>query len=904
MSKRELIVLFDGNAIFHRAYHAIPMLTTKTGLPTNAIYGFTTMLFKSLQELKPAYVVVAWDKSSQTFRKKLYPDYKANRTKLPDNLYVQVAPTKEVVQALGIPLIEVDNYEADDIIGTLAKQSSQKGLETIIVTGDKDELQLIDRHTKVCTMRRGITDTITYDEKLLLETYGLTPKQFIDYKALRGDPSDNIMGVPGIGDKTAAQLIADYGSLAGVFKHLSKLSPAVAEKLKIHHELAYLSHNLVTIVTDMNLRLNLKEAKFGRIDQVKTRQLFQKLEFRSLLAKLPGNNQGVEPNLFTANHPKSTATHRANYRLVDSAKELANLVTILKKSKNFAFDTETTGLDSITAGLVGMSFCASAGQAYYVPVGHSLGKQLTLAEVLTALKPILENPRIGKIGHNIKFDYQIMKSVGVTIAPITFDTMVAAFLLNPLRRSQSLDDLAFSELGIETIPISDLIGTGKQQISFDLTPIEKASTYAAEDADITWRLYEILRKELAQQPRLEKLASRMEWPLISVLAEMEINGIKLDINYLKKLSKTLNQRITKIKEKIWKSAGGAFNINSTKQLKEVLFIKLKIDQTSLKRGKTGTSTAAKELDKLRGLHPIIDLITQYRELTKLVSTYVDALPKLIDQQSRLHTSFNQTITQTGRLSSTNPNLQNIPVRAEFGRQIRSAFVAEKGKVLISADYSQLELRLAAVLAEDQVMIKAFNSGADVHTQTAALLYKVKPKAVTDQMRSAAKTINFGVLYGMSPHGLSIATGMDNQQAREFIDRYFEIRKGLLNYIEKLKDQAKQRGYVETVFGRIRPIPEINSSNFAIRQAAERAAVNMPIQGMAADIMKLAMIELAKKIDSETKIILQVHDELLLEVPIVKAKKTAKLLKDTMENVYHLPVHIGVEVSQGTNWGQL
>jgi DNA polymerase-1 len=905
MAKKDRLVLVDGSAVFHRGYHAIPHLSNADGIPTNATYGFTTILLKVLADLKPKYAIVTWDKSSDTFRKELYPAYKAHRKKQPDDLYAQIPYTKEVTQALGLPWIELENYEADDIIGTLGRQAEQRGLETIIVTGDLDELQLIDDNTKVYTMRRGFTDTVIYDLEALKDRYGVDPKQFIDLKALKGDASDNIPGVEGVGEKTAKDLIMTYGSLDAVYNNLDQLKGKLKERLETNKDMAYLSQTLSTIVCDAPVKLELEAAHVGRYDRAHIHELFRRMEFKSLLTKLPPE-MTASPTLFDdaasvtqqRNHLKEVS-----YTAITTEAELAELVKKLEAGSAFAFDTETTSVNEMQAELVGISVSMKAGAAYYIPVGHMQGTQLNSKVVRDALKNVFADPKIGKVGHNAKYDYKVLKRHGITVAPIIFDTMIAAFLLNPLGRSQSLDDVAYKELGIEMIPITQLIGTGRNQTSFDATAIEEATTYAAEDADISWRLYELMRPQL-QKAGFTKLAETTEWPLIPVLGDMELTGIALNAKFLEDFNRRLTTEIAKLQAQIWKAADEEFNIASPTQLSSILFTKLDLNKAGVKKGKTGYSTAAGELERLRGAHEIIPLISDYRELTKLQSTYVEALPRLVEKDGRVHTRFNQTIAQTGRLSSTDPNLQNIPVRTEIGREIRKAFVAPKGRVLISADYSQFELRIAASLSKDQGMIEAFKQGLDVHQQTASEMYGVKLQDVTKEQRYNAKTINFGVLYGMSPHGLSVATGMTREEAVEFIDRYFSVRSTLKQWIDQQIAKAHTEECAETIFGRRRPLQEINSNNFQIRSGAERMAINMPIQGTQADLIKMAMIQLAPKLPTETQLLLQIHDELIVEAAEKDAPKAAKAMKDIMEGVYDLGVPIVVDTASGKSWGEL
>jgi DNA polymerase I len=905
MAKKERLVLVDGSAVFHRGYHAIPPLSNSEGIPTNATFGFTTILLKVLSELKPKYAIVTWDKSSDTFRKKLFPEYKAHRKKQPDDLYQQMPYTQEVTEALGLPWIELDDYEADDIIGTLGRQAEERGLETIIVTGDLDELQLVDQNTKVYTMRRGFTDTVIYDLDAVKERYGVTPAQFIDLKALKGDASDNIPGVPGVGEKTAKDLIMKYGSLDEVYANSGDLTGKLKERIEENKELAYLSQKLSTIVCDAPVELELDPATVGRYDRQHIHDLFRRMNFKSLLAKLPPEMTQA-PTLFDdAALVVKQRDHleNANYKSVTTPRQLEELVKILKPSKAFAFDTETTSIDDNTADLVGISISLKEGEGYYIPVAHKHGEQLSAKVVTDALKEAFENPNIAKVGHNAKYDFKILRRHGIHISPISFDTMIAAFLLNPVGRSQSLDDLAYKEFGIEMIPISELIGTGRAQTTFDHVDIDTATTYAAEDTDITWRLYKLLEPKLKAE-KLDRLAAATEWPLIEVLAEMELVGIELDTKFLAKLNTKLAHDITKLDRQIQDQAGEQFNVASPSQLSKILYEKLDLAKLNVKKGKTGYSTAASELEKLRDAHPIIPLISEYRELSKLQNTYVETLPQQVDAKNRVHTTFNMTIAQTGRLNSTNPNLQNIPVRTEVGRQIRTAFVAPKGRVLISADYSQIELRVAAALSKDKGMIDTFKKGVDLHQETAAFLYDVPLDKVTKEQRYSAKTINFGVLYGQTPHGLSVATGMTREDAADFIERYFELRKDLRNYIEGIKEFAHKHLYTETLLGRRRPCTEINSNNFQIRSAAERIAVNVPIQGTAADIMKLAMISLAPKLPEGADLLLQIHDELIVEADASQSDEVQKLLKEVMENAYDLGVPIVAETNSGANWGEL
>lgn len=946
--KRPLLVLVDGSAVFHRGFHAIPYLSNSAGEPTNAIYGFVTILLKVISDLQPTYMVVAWDKSSKTFRKEMYADYKATRAAMPPELRAQIEPTKELVSTLRLPLIEVENYEADDIIGTLARQAEQDGkVDVVIATGDRDQLQLIDEHTVVDLFNpRGLEPT-RYTVAKMKEKYGLTPQQFIDYKAIVGDTSDNIPGVKGVGDKGAQKLLAEYGSLEEIYKHADEVTGKTGEYLRASRDIAFLSRQLSEIVCDMPIELDLEAAKIGQYDPEEVHKLFARFEFRTaLLSKLSETHNGEKAQLqqvqkavaatkkeagrepsgeaqslfagvaiegaVASDAPRREHLETAKYETIDTIEKLHDLVKKMNNLQVVAIDTETTSVDTTVAKLVGISLCWEPARAYYIPVGHIQGTQLSWAEVQAVLKPELERSDLAKVGHNIKYDYQILKRHGLNLGPIGFDTMVASFLLNPLARAQSLDDLAFKELAVTMIPISELIGTGKNQMSFADVPVTEATTYAAEDADMTWRLYEILSKRLVhkidkttQGWTMRRLAEEIEWPIIPVLGDMELEGILLDAKVLRAYGDTLDDRLAELKSQIYDLAGEEFNLNSPAQLGQILYGRLGLSSAGLKKGKNGGfTTAVDALEKLREAHPMVPLLMEFRELDKLTNTYVRALPDMVREDGRIHTSFSQVIAQTGRLSSSNPNLQNIPVRTEAGREIRRSFVASKGHKLVTADYSQIELRVAAALANDTEMIKTFAEGADLHQQTAALLYSVPEKEVTKQMRSAAKTINFGVLYGMSAHGLSVATGMEGKEAVAFIDKYFEVRPKLRQYIADVKAFAYQNDYTETMFGRRRPCPEVHSSNFNVRTAAERVAVNVPIQGTAADIYKLAMIELAARLDSDCRLLLQIHDELIVEAPVAKAETVAALMKKVMEGVIDIGVPLAVDTAIGDNWGEL
>jgi len=925
-NKRKKLVLVDANAIVHRAYHALPPLSTKKGELVNAVYGFSMILLNMIKELKPHYIATCFDLEKPTFRHKEFAEYKAKRVKAPDELYNQIPRIKEVLQALNIPIFELVGFEADDLIGALARQAvKQRDVEIIIVTGDLDTLQLVDENTKVYTMRRGLTDTMIYDLGQVRERFGFEPRLLTDYKGLRGDPSDNIPGVPGVGEKTAGDLIKKYGSIKEIYANLDQLPEKQQKNLTEFKEQAIFSKKLATIAIDMPIKLDLAACHVADYDRTKVAALFQELGFKSLLSKLPQSISTTEQTGLFEGKAK-TREIEGDYQIVKDEKALRKLARDLEKSNGFVFDCET---DYLNGNLIGISFCWQEKIAFYVPIENQKSKinpsttlridgersrtiknqnekeknKINKKDFMRLIKPILESPKIPKYGHNLKYDYQILWREGIEVGPLTFDTMIASYLLTPQTRAHNLDNIAFVELGYEKIPLEELIGVKKLDNLAD-APLDKVAQYSCEDADITYRLVKYFAPQIKKEG-LGVLFNEIEMPLVPILARMEEEGIKLDCQYLKKLSKKINQKIKNLQIKIYQMAGYKFNISSTQQLRKVLFDDLKISVDGIKRTKTGHSTAASELSKMRGDHKIINEVMGYRELTKLKNTYIDALPKLVDKKSRLHTSFNQTITATGRLSSSDPNLQNIPTRTDLGQAIRQAFVAGYGQKLISADYSQIELRIVAHLAHDKKMIQAFLDGEDIHSATAAEVYGVEENKITPKMRRVAKTVNFGVIYGMSPYGLSQSLGISREEAKNFIDKYFLIYQGVKKYTEEIVDVGKATGYVETLFGRKRYLPEINSGLFAVRNSAERMAINMPVQGTAADIMKKAMINVKSKIKNQkSKLLLQVHDELVFEAPEKDVKKIAKEIKEIMEAVFKLSVSLEVEVKAGRNWQEM
>ena len=937
MSKqKKKLMIIDGNALVHRSFHALPpSLTTKDGTVVNAVYGFVSFLIKAIKEMKPEYVVLTLDKKDPTFRHKKFKEYKAKRVKAPDELYAQIPMVKKLALDFNIPVFEKSGFEADDLIGTIAREVDGE-VEKIIVTGDKDTLQLVNDHTKVYSMSRGLSDSILYDVNLVKEKMGVRVDQIIDYKALRGDPSDNIPGVPGIGDKMAIILLDKFETLDKLYEYVDKSSEQKEEKIKArifgllkeYKKQAYLSYELATIKCDVPMDFDLEQARFADLDKEKIVKSLSDLEFKSLLPRMQkifnGANLDTKEKRLSASEDKFKRNENSfKYTLVDSESKFKKFLLDLKKQKAFSFDTETSSLDTMTADLLGISFSWKKGCAHYVLVesrklkgeseksqgslfgGESNAQTVGREDWLKKLKVVFEDEKIKKRAHNAKFDNRVLKSHGIEVRGLDFDTMIASYLLSPGTRGHGLDALTFSELGFEKISTSDLLGSGKDKKTFSEVSAERMNLYSCEDADFTNRLIAPLKKRLKEED-LFKLFGDMELPLVDVLSSMEDIGIKIDSCILAKMSKKMNKKINDLEKKIYKQAGEEFNVRSTKQLKYILFEKLEIPTNGIKKTKTGFSTGADELEKMRELHPIIILIQEHRELAKLVSTYIDALPELVNKETgRVHTSFNQTVTATGRLSSTNPNLQNIPARTEMGKEIRKAFVVEKGNKLLSLDYSQIELRLAAHMSGDKKMIKAFKNGADIHRSTAAEINGVDLEEVTSQMRREAKAINFGVLYGQGPHGLARTADISYLEAREFIDNYFTVYTGVQKYVDDKIKEAQTQGYVETLFKRKRFLPEINSSVVMVRKGAERMAVNTPLQGTAADMIKIAMIQIFEQIkDKDIKMLLQVHDELIFEIPEKKVEKYAEKIKEIMENVIKLKVPVVVDVAIGDNWGEV
>jgi DNA polymerase I len=919
---KPLLVLLDGHGIIHRAYHAVkePLTVRRTGEVVTAAYGFANTLLSVLQELRPTHLAVALDKGRATFRHEQEPTYKAHRAEMPDDLRAQIGRCRELIQTFGIPIYELEAYEADDLLGTLARQAAEQGIETYLVSLDSDIAQLVQPGVHLFMFRPYQRDTVIYeDAEDVHQRYGVWPQQMTDLKGLKGDASDNIPGVPGVGDKTAVKLIEQYGSVEGVLEHIDEVEPErLREALRAHREQALKSKALATIVADAPVTLDLEACRFDRYDRGKVLDLFRELEFRSLIPRLPDLEPMAEEETGPGPAPAvKEAAAEVDYRLVQTEEELEALARRIEAQRSFTFDTETTDIDAMRARPVGIAIALGPGQAYYIPVGHRLAaSQLPLATVLRRLGPLLEDEGIEKVAHNAKYDMLVLAGEGVWTRNLTFDTMIAAYLLGEGGGGSyrlgdgalSLKWLASKRLGIEMTPISDLIGKGSKQISMADVDVEMAGRYACADADMTGRLRSLMEEELRQQ-NLRSLFVEVEMPLVPVLARMEKVGVALDVAVLREMSQTLAGEIARVEEEIYGQVGHRINIGSPQQLGQVLFDQLGLPKT--RKTKLGYSTDAQSLEGLRGLHPVIDQVHEYRELTKLKSTYVDSLPGLINPRTgRLHTDFNQTATATGRLSSSNPNLQNIPVRTELGGQVRRAFVAGgvgPDPLLLSADYSQIELRIMAHITEDPGLVGAFERDEDIHTATASQVFGVPLAGVTPEMRRRAKVFNFGVLYGLTEFGLSQREGVSREEAAEFIKTYFAKYPGIRKYSEETVQRTRERGYAETLLGRRRYIPEINSPNVNVRQAAERAAINMPVQGTAADIIKIAM----NRIDAEmqarrlaSRMILQVHDELIFECPAREVEAVRGLVLDIMPRSLEMKMPLKVDIKMGVNWGEM
>jgi DNA polymerase-1 len=932
MTQPERLYLLDGMALVYRAYFAFIArpLVNRSGMNTSAIFGFVTTLLKILDEDRPEHIAVAFDTSEPTFRHTRYPAYKATRERMPEDMAAQLDTLKDVIRAFRVPLIEKPGFEADDIMGTLARQAEAAGISTYLVTGDKDFMQLISPRIRMLRPGKGGAEMDLVDEMGVLEKFGVSPDRVVDVLALTGDSSDNVPGVPGIGEKTAIPLIQRFGSLAGLYDHLADVpQKGVRAKLETHREQAFLSRELVTIDTAVPLEVDVHALRAAERDRDRLLELFTELEFRSLAAKMreggaPAPPRPAEPVTESAPTAVTPAadirTSPHTYTCITTEQGLAGLVAALRGAPLLVVDTETTSTDPLRAELVGLSFCVRAGEAFYLPVrgedvpvvppgglfsdGETDNRAAALprATVLERLRPVLEDAALPKAGQNIKYDMLVLRSHGVEVRGVAFDTMVASYVLRA-DGQHNLDALALEYFNYRMVSFDDLVGTGKTRKSITAVDLPALADYAAEDADWTFRICEEQRGRLRSGGLLD-LCARIEFPLLPVLAEMEFAGIALDTAHLAAMSGELDARITGLITDIHADAGITFNINSTQQLADVLFRKLGLPP--VRKTKTGFSTDVGVLESLRGAHPVIDRLLEYRQLVKLKSTYVDALPQLLHPRTgRVHTSFNQTVAATGRLSSSDPNLQNIPIRTDVGKAIRRAFVpGDADHVLLSADYSQIELRIMAHVCGDEALVEAFRNGEDIHATTAARVFGVAAADVSRDMRRKAKEVNFGIMYGIGPFGLANRLEISQTEAKEIITRYFARFPKVEQYITDTKDAARRDGYVSTLLGRRRYLPDITSRNQAVRGNAERQAINMPIQGTAADMIKLAMIRIAGELGRRgltSRMLLQVHDELVFEVPRAEVEEMTAMVPEEMKQALVLSVPLEVEVGTGANW---
>jgi DNA polymerase-1 len=893
MSRDKPVVLVDGSSYLFRAFHALPPLSTSDGRPTGAVKGVIAMIRRLAKDYEGSPIAIVFDAKGKSFRNDLYPAYKANRPPMPDDLREQIGPVQEIIRAMGLPLLIVDGVEADDVIGTLAREATESKRDVVVSTSDKDLAQLVSEHV---TLVNTMTDT-TLDRDGVRDKYGVAPEQIVDYLALMGDATDNVPGVPKVGPKTAAKWLAEYGSLDEVIAHAGEIGGKVGESLRASLDHLPLSRQLTTIKCDVPLDVGLGDLLPQPPDRARLAELFEALEFRSWADELRGEPAALEPSATT------------RYEAVDDVGRLRAWATRISAAGEFAFDTETTSLDYMEAQLVGVSFALEPGEAAYVPCGHDYPgapAQIPLAVVLEVLKPLLVDPGLRKIGQNLKYDKNVLARYGIDLEGIAFDTMLESYVLDSVATRHNMDDLAARYLGVSTIRFEDVAGKGAKQLGFNEVPVDAATRYAAEDADVTLKLHRTLWPKLEAEPKLRAVFESIEMPLLGVLSKMERKGALVDGDALFRQSEELSTRMTALCEDAWRLAGERFNLDSTRQLGEILYQKLALPV--LKKTPGGApSTAEPVLAELALQYELPRVIMDYRSLAKLKSTYTDKLPHQINQRTgRVHTSYHQAVAATGRLSSTDPNLQNIPVRTPEGRRIRQAFVAPPGRVLISADYSQIELRIMAHLSGDAGLRGAFERGLDVHRATAAEVFGSTIEGVTSDQRRSAKAINFGLIYGMSAYGLARQLGVSRGVAQEYIDRYFARYPGVARYMEETRRAAAERGYVETIFGRRLYLPEINAKNAMRRQAAERTAINAPMQGSAADIIKRAMIEVDRWLHAsgiDGAMILQVHDELVLEVAQTHADPVERGVADRMAAAANLEVDLVVDLGRGPNWDQ-
>jgi len=912
MKKTPPFILVDGSSYLYRAYHAMSQanLTNAEGQATGAIYGVVNMLKKLLEQYKPELIAVVFDAKGKTFRNDLYSEYKATRPPMPDDLREQIEPLHDVVRAMGFPLIMVSGVEADDVIGTLAHQATALKIDTVISTGDKDMAQLVNEHvTLINTMSNTLTDVQAVHDK-----YGIAPNRIIDYLALMGDKVDNIPGVPSVGPKTATKLLQQYDSLEGVIAHADEVKGKMGEKLRDAAPDLPLSYELATIKLDVELDDTPTSLKLNSQDNIALLDLFRHLEFKTWTKELVQADNNTSNDIPPINQQEAFTPPEApteqHYETILTEERLQHWLNVLKKSDVFAFDTETTSLNYLDARIVGLSFAVKAGEAAYLPLTHDyIGapEQLNIDHVLNLFKPLLEDPTQFKVGQNLKYDRHILLNHNIDLQGIQHDTMLQSYVLDSTATRHDMDSLAEKYLGRSTIHFEDIAGKGKKQLTFNQIDLEQASPYAAEDADITLQLHQALWPQLQAVPELEKVYTELEMPLLPAINHLERNGVNIDIWMLQQQSDELGHKLDKLEQQAFDIAGEEFNLGSPKQLGTILYEKLELPILK-KTPKGQPSTAEGVLQELADDgYELPQVIMQYRSLSKLKSTYTDRLPEQVNRATgRVHTSYHQAVTATGRLSSSDPNLQNIPIRSEEGRRIREAFIAPEGYILLAADYSQIELRIMAHLSQDESLLKAFSEGEDIHRHTASEIFNVSPDEVTTDQRRSAKAINFGLIYGMSAHGLSKQLGIERHQAADYMTTYFERYPGVKQYMDSTREQAKLDGYVETLFGRRLFLPEINSSNGMRRQYAERTAINAPMQGTAADIIKRAMIDIHQWLQSEAspiRMIMQVHDELVFEVPLEQVESAKEKIEQFMMSAAELDIPLEVGIDTGDNWEQ-
>lgn len=922
---KDLLILIDGHALVHRAFHAFrdPLIVRATGEHVSAVYGFLNTFLRTLKDWNPSHCIVTFDVSAPTFRHEAYSEYKAHRPPTPPELKDQFARVRQFVEAFGVPIFEMAGFEADDLLGTLSKQAEDKNLETLILTGDSDILQLVSPSVRVL-LSASVQRTNVYDIEAVKNRYGgLGPEYVAEIKALQGDKSDNIPGVPRIGAKSAIKLLTEYGSIDSIYKHLDTVKPPGTQKtLEENEDMARQGKMLTTISRNVPIRLDLEDCLFGNFERSDVVQIMRELEFFSLVNKIPTTLDITPPKdgeqLELMADKLMSDSIKKQYTTVSTKAQLEDMLHRLEDSEIVSFDTETTSTNSITASLVGISFCNEEGISFYIPVGHQEGKQLETEFVIEKIRPLMENPSIQKAAHNANYDITVLENHDISVRNLAFDTMLAAHFSG--RKSIGLKQLSLECLHEEMTPITDLIGTGRNQKTMREVPIEEASPYAAADADMTHRLVPIFKQEL-ESKGLAKPFEKVEIPLIPVLVSMQRNGVAVNTTELSEMSKSIGEQLDRIKFDMYEVVGREFNINSSQQLGDVLFNQMRLPPT--RKTQKGYSTDAAALDSLKALmdegkadnvepvaYEMLDKVLEFRQLSKIKSTYVDALPNLVNPATRrIHTNYNQTGSSTGRISSSDPNVQNIPVRTELGRKVRDCFIAENAPewTLLAADYSQIELRVLAHISKDKGLLNAFHNGEDIHAATASSVYGVPIGDVTAEMRRIAKIMNFGVLYGLSAFGIRQQTGLTAKEGKDFIETYFGSYPGIQTYIDGVKEKVRNKGFIETLLGRRRYIYEARSSNHNIRAAGERMAINMPIQGTAADIIKIAMVRIQEEIQKanmRTKMIIQVHDELIFESPIEELSEIERMVKELMPSAMDLDVPLDIDLKTGVTWGSM